>query len=210
MSDEGFFIDHVIYGCVDIDVTSRRLRDEYGLGAVPGGKHLGGTTNRFVPLGSNTFLELLGIGDTSKSDGAWLEASLRGQDRVLWWCLGVNDLDDTAARRGLPIQAGEGTNEDGQTITFRTAGMPRYPLPFFIALRGSEEERTRTWRERYAAAEHTSAPAEYTFVEVGDHEAVLDGWLGPDHGLPIRYAPGSGPGVHACGIATADGEIVIR
>jgi hypothetical protein len=47
-------------------------------------------------------------------------------------------------------------------------------------------------------------------VEVGDFAPVLDGWLGPDHGLPVRYEPGTGPGIHACGISTADGEIILR
>ncbi len=102
MNDEGFVIDHVIYGVVDIDAASERLREEHGLGSVAGIPHLGGTSSRIVPLGPECFLELLGIEDTSKDDGAWLEATLRGQDRVLWWCLGVSDLDDTAARRGLP------------------------------------------------------------------------------------------------------------
>jgi len=40
---------------------------------------------------------------------------------------------------------------------------------------------------------------------------VLEGWLGPDHGLPIRYTPPpAARGIRACGIATADGEIVLR
>jgi hypothetical protein len=34
--------------------------------------------------------------------------------------------------------------------------------------------------------------------------------LGPDHGLQVRYEPVTGPGIHACGIATADGEIILR
>ena len=76
------------------------------------------------------------------------------------------------------------------------------PAPF--------EPAHRVQAERYAAAGHTCAPTGFTFVEVGDHEAVLEGWLGPGHGLPVRYAPGTGPGVHACGIATAAGEIVLR
>ncbi len=210
MSSEGFFIDHVIYGVVDIDAACERLRDEYGLGWVPVGDHLGGTNDRMVPLGPDCFLELLGIQDTSKDDGAWLAATLQGQDRILWWCIGVNDLDDTASRRGLPIRAGEVSTTEGDTFVFRSAGMPQYPLPFFMAPRGEREARHRTQAERYAAANHSCAPAGVTWVEVGDHEAVLEGWLGPDHGLPIRYAPGTGPGIHACGIATADGEIVLR
>ncbi|MGD9696217.1 MAG: VOC family protein [Thermoleophilia bacterium] len=211
MSDEGFFIDHVIYGVVDIDAACERLRDEHGLGWVPGGQHLGGTSNRFVPLGPECFLELLGIEDTSKDDGRWLEATLQGRDRVLWWCLGVDDLDDTARRRGLPISTGQARNAgQGPSLTFRSAGMPQYPLPFFLSLVGDRGDRRRVQEERYAAASHTCAPTGYTFVEVGDHQPVLEGWLGPDHGLPVRYAPGTGPGIHACGIATAEGEIILR
>jgi hypothetical protein len=26
----------------------------------------------------------------------------------------------------------------------------------------------------------------------------------------VRYEPGTGPGIHACGISTADGEIILR
>ena len=211
MGSEGLFIDHVIYGVVDIDAACERLRDEYGLGSVPGSAHLGGTSNRRVPLGPECFLELLGIDDTSKSDGAWLEATLQGQDRILWWCLGVNDLDAAAQARGLPIQVGQLPPEDDEdTLTFRTAGMPQYPLPFFIQLIGDTSRRHRIQAERYEAAQHACAPTGYNWVEVGDYQPVLEGWLGPDHGLPVRYEPGTGPGIHACAIATADGEIVLR
>jgi len=209
MDSEGLFIDHVIYGVVDIDAASERLRSEFGLGSVPGSPHLGGTSNRIVPLGPECFLELLGIQDTSKDDGAWLEATLQGRDRILWWCLGVDDLDDAAARRGIPIRSGQARDEH-DVMVFRTAGMPQYPMPFFIQIVGAREGRHRVQAERYAAAGHTCAPTGFTFVEVGDHEAVMEGWLGPGHGLPVRYAPGTGRGIHACGIATADGEIVLR
>ncbi|MFN8111351.1 MAG: VOC family protein [Thermoleophilia bacterium] len=210
MGDEGLCIDHVIYGVNDIDAACERLRRDHGLGWVPGGRHLGGTSNRLVPLGPECFLELLGVDDTSKDDGAWLDATLRGEDRILWWCLGVDDLDDAAARRGLRIRVGQATNADRDTLTFRTAGMPSYPLPFFIQLMGAREARHRLQAKRYAAAGHTCAPTGFTFVEVGDHEPVLEGWLGPGHGLPVRYAPGTGAGIHACGIASAGGEIILR
>jgi hypothetical protein len=210
VSGEGLVIDHVIYGVLDIDAACARLREEYGLGWVPGHDHMGGTVDRFVPLGPDCFLELLGVGDPQQEGGAWLQAALGGRDRVLWWCLGVDDLDDTAARRGLPVVTGRVRDAGSGTLTFRTAGMPRYPLPFFMAAVEDRGERRRIQAERTAAAGHTCAPSGFTFVEVGDHEAVLEGWLGPGHGLPIRYAPGSGPGIHACGIATAAGEIVLR
>ena len=209
MNDEGFFIDHVIYGAVDADAACERLRAEFGLGSVAGSEHLGGTTNRIVPLGPQCFLEILGIGDTSKSDGAWLHATLQGHDRVLWWCLGVNDLDATAEQRGLPIRTGQARNAEDK-IVFRSAGMPQFPLPFFLQFVGDTAVREEVQAERYEAAGHTCAPSGYTYVEVGDFAPVLEGWLGPDHGLPVRYEPGTGAGIHACGIQTADGEIVIR
>jgi hypothetical protein len=210
MNEEGFWIDHVIYGVVDADAACARLRGEFGLGSVPGSTHLGGTTNRVVPLGPQCFLEILGIGDTAKDDGAWLAATLQGEDRVLWWCLGVTDLDDTAERRGLPIRSGQARSGDADELVFRTAGMPQYPLPFFLTLAGDPDVRARVNAARYEAAGHTCVPTGYTFVEVGDFAPVLEGWLGPDHGLPVRYEPGTGAGIHACGIATADGEIVLR
>lgn len=209
MNPEGFWIDHVIYGVMDADAACDRLRREFGLGSVAGSQHLGGTTNRIVPLGPQCFLEILGVGDTSLSDGAWLNATLQGQDRVLWWCLGVSDLDATAESRGLPIRSGKARDETDK-IVFRSAGMPQYPLPFFLQLMGDPEDRARINAERYEAAAHDGAPTHYTFVEVGDFAPVLEGWLGDDHGLPVRYEPGTGPGIHACGIATAGGEIILR
>jgi hypothetical protein len=209
MAGEGFFIDHVIYGCVDVDATAERLRRDFGLGSVPGGRHLGGTTNRFVPLTSPTFLELLGIGDTSMADGAWLEQTLGGRDRPLWWALGVSDIEDSARRRGLDVQHGSMKMADGSTATFRTAGMPRYPLPFFVAPEIGNEGRTAYWATRYEQAGHTCAPGTYTWVEVAEPPEYLDGWLG-DHALPVRHTAVPGRGIVRCGIQTGGGEIVIE
>jgi hypothetical protein len=208
MAGEGFVIDHVIYGAVDVDATAERLLRDFGLGAVPGGRHLGGTTNRIIPLEPPTFLELLGIGDTSLADGAWLAQTLGGRDRVLWWALGVDDIEDAARRRGLEVQHGTMEMSNGATAAFRTAGMPRYPLPFFVAPEIDDAARLEIWRERYEAAGHESAPGAYTFVEVAEPAEYLDAWLG-DHGLPVHHTPVPGHGITRFGIQTARGEIVI-
>ena len=209
MVGEGFYIDHVIYGAVDIDATAARLRRDHGLGSVSGGKHLGGTTNLLVPLAPPTFLELIGIGDATKADGAWLEQALAGHDRVLWWVLGVDDLDETARRRGLPIQVGTMDMESGTTASFRTAGMPRYPLPFFVDYRGDHAARRRVWEARYAEARHDCTPGTFSFVEVAETPDYLDAWLG-DHLLPIRHTSTPGGGIRGVGIATDRGEIVLE
>jgi len=207
-ASEGMYVDHVIYGVVDIEAAAERLRRDYGLGTVPAGVHLGGTTNLVVPLEPPTFLELLGVGDTTLADGAWLSQTLAGRDRLLWWVLGVDDLDETARRRGLPIQTAMMQMADGDKRTFQTAGMHRYPLPFFVAFSLDPESRMRLWETRYREADHACEPGAITFVEVGGTPELLDAWLG-DHGLPVRLVGGP-PGIQGVGIATADGEIVIR
>ena len=209
MPSEGMYIDHVIYGVLDVNAAAERLRREHGLGSVPGGIHLGGTTNRVVPLAPPTFLELLGVGDPTLGDGAWLSETLAGRDRLLWWALGVDDLDETARRRGLPVQSGMMDMADGSQRAFRTAGMSRYPLPFFISFEIEPEARMRLSQARYREAGHDCEPGAFTFVEVGDAPEFLDAWLG-DHGLPLRHGPDTGPGIHSVGIQTARGEVVIR
>jgi len=205
---EGMYIDHVIYGVVDVDAAAERLRAEHGLGSVPGGRHLGGTTNRLVPLRPPLYLELLGVGDTSLADAAWLAQTLNGRDRPIWWVLGVDDLDDTAARRGLPVQQGTMSMSDGGEARFRTAGMNRYPLPFFIAYTSDVDFRMRVWEERFREARHDSEPGGFSFVEVGGGADLLDAWLG-DHRLPVRHT-GAPTGITAVGIETDRGEVVIR
>jgi hypothetical protein len=208
VSSEGLYIDHVIYGVMDIEAAAARLKEEHGLHAIPGGLHLGGTTNMFVPLRPPLFLELLGVGDPGKADGAWLSQVLNGQDRPLWWVLGVDSLEESAARRGLTIQQGQGETADGIPVSFRSAGMARFPLPFFIDYPVDPAKRRANWEERLRRADHANTPGGFTFVEVGEPPELLDAWLG-DHGLPVRHA--SGPtGIRAVGIETERGEVVIR
>jgi hypothetical protein len=209
MMGEGFYIDHVIYGAVDIAATAQRLRDDFGLGTVAGGNHLGGTTNLLVPLEPPTFLELIGIGDPLLGDGAWLEQTLAGDDRVLWWVLGVSDLDETARRRGLPIHCGTMEMASGASTRFRTAGMPRYPLPFFVDYSGSPAARRELWAGRLADAHHDCPTGTFSFVEVGEPADYLDAWLG-DHRLPVRHSAAPGRGIRRIGIAAANGEIVLE
>lgn len=209
MSTEGLYVDHVIIGVLDMDEAAERLRREHGLGSVPGGIHLGGTTNRLIPLAPPIYLELLGVGDTRLADGAWLEATLAGRDRVLWWALGVDDLEETARRRGLPIQAGTMAMNDGPPTTFRTAGMPRYPLPFFISYGTDRDARVRRWSERHREAGHECEPGGIAYVEVGGPASILDAWLG-EHGLPVRHDPDAPLGIRAVAVNTDRGLVVIR
>ncbi|MGI9539153.1 MAG: VOC family protein [Miltoncostaeaceae bacterium] len=209
MSHQGLHIDHVIYGVVDIDAAAERLRRDHGLGSLPSGVLGGGTTNRMVPLEPPAFLELLGVADPEQPDGAWLSQTLGGEDRVLWWCLGVDDIDAAADRCGIPVQGGQMPMVDGPPRFFRTAGMPQYPFPFFISFDMDAEERLDLRRAQYREAAHDCEPGGYTYVEVGDTPEMLASRLG-EHDLPVQHVPGAPVGIRACGIATDRGEIELR
>jgi hypothetical protein len=148
-------------------------------------------------------------GGVHLGDGAWLSQTLAGRDRVLWWALGTDDLDETARRRGLPVQSGRMEMSDGPARTFRTAGMPQYPLPFFISYDIDPKDRMRLSETRYRAAGHECEPGAFAFVETGDAPEILDAWLG-DPGLPVRHVPVTDPRIRAVGIETARGQVVIR
>jgi hypothetical protein len=205
---EGFFIDHVIYGVQNVDAAAKRLRREFGLGSVPGGIHLGGTSNRLIPLEPPAYIELLGISDPTKPDGAWLTTTLAGCERVLWWVLSVDDIDRSAEQRGLPLQSGEMQMTDGSSLGFRTAGMNRYPLPFFVDYDAGPEARLNHMRRLVDEADHDCVPGHFSWVELGGPPALLDGWLG-DNVLPIRAADSGNPGITRAAIACDTGEIVL-
>lgn len=201
------FIDHVIYGVTDVDEAAERLRRDYGLGSLPGGRHLGGTTNRLIPLEPPTFLELLGVGDTSKGDAAWLEATLKGRDRPIWWALGVDDIQAEADRLGMPVHAATMQFQEGGESSFRVVGMPLYPLPFFIRYGTDWPERRVQWAERLRRAKHDVEPGTFTFVEVGGVESQLHDWIGSTE-LPMRVVDGY-PGIRSVGIEIDGKEIVL-
>ena len=138
--------------------------------------------------------------------GAWvIMPTPSTPDASDWRSTHTVDLDETARRRGLPIESGRMEMVDGSLTTFRTAGMPRYPLPFFISFDFDPEARMRLRQARYREAGHDCGPGAFTFVEVGDTPEPLGAWLG-DNGLPVRHEPGRLPGINAVGIETSRGE----
>ena len=106
---EGLYIDHVIYGVTDIDAAAERLRCEHGLGSVPGGVHLGGTTNRVVPLAPPVFLELLGVGDPALAEAT---------DRVVGQTVGGGP----EVRQGLGRPAAQEEGEPPGAVEERVVG----------------------------------------------------------------------------------------
>jgi glyoxalase-like protein len=204
-------IDHVVYGVQDLEAAATRMKQEFGLGSVPGGHHPGwGTGNRIVPLGPS-YIELLAAVDRDVAGGsdlgrALIEAVEEG-DRFFGWCVSTNDVDAVASRLGLSV--GEGTRErpDGVVLRWRSAGLERAlaepSLPFFITWDISED-----LHPGRAEADHVGEPQGIAWVEIGGDAIRLNEWLEGSE-LPVRVVGGP-PGVLAVAIAAESGEIVIR
>src|SRR5919197_319789 len=133
-------IDHVVYGVQDLDAAAARMKQEFALGSVEGGRHPAwGTGNRIVPLGPD-YIELLAVLDRALAEEndlgrSLLEAVAEG-DRFLAWCVGTDDVDEVAARLELPVTPGTRERPDGTVVRWRSAGLDRAlaepSLPFFI------------------------------------------------------------------------------
>lgn len=204
-------IDHVVYGVRDLEAAGARMKTDFGLGSVPGGRHPGwGTGNRIVPLGPN-YIELLAAVDKSEAEGSELGKSLLAAvadgDRLLGWCVSTEDVDTIAARLELPVTAGSRKRPDGTVLRWRSAGLNRAlaepSLPFFITW--DIPENLHPGR---AESDHVASPRGIAWLEIGWDALRLNEWLDGSQ-LPIRVVGGP-PGVLAVGIAAEPDEIVLR
>jgi hypothetical protein len=202
--------DHAIYAVRDFEAAARRLWEEHGLAAVPGGRHPSwGTANWIVPLGSS-YLELIGVEDeetASRSDlGRHLIGVLRDSERLIGWCVRPELFDEAVERAGLEASEGSRVRPEGDLIRWRSAGlevtMEDASLPFFIEWLVPPELHPGRMR-----AEHRVNPLGISWVEVRGDESAVRSWLG-DESLPVRVVPGS-PALRAVGIQTTGGEVVL-
>jgi hypothetical protein len=203
-------IDHVVLGVRDINAAGRRLKGSFGLASIAGGRHAGwGTGNRIVPL-RDTYIELLGLMDEREVEaspvGRAVRALVAGGDRWLCWCVATDDLAGTAKRLGLDIDEGSRLRPDGTTLRWRSAGfahaLSNPSLPFFITWEIAPELHPGA-----AVADHRVTPTGISWVEVGADPRLTD-WLG-EQDLPVRET-GAGHGLIGVGVATTDGDIVLR
>jgi len=186
-------IDHVVLAVGDLDAAAARLRAETGLASVPGGFHPGwGTANRIVPLGAD-YVELLSVVDPTVGAGSRLGRTLAaltedGRDRWFSACLATSDIDATAARLGLTVEAGSRTRPDGTEVRWRGAGIedPSRPnwLPFFIDWQMSPDQHPGR-----SSAGHLVSPEGISSVGIGGDAAAMRAWLGqaaPEIPLAVR------------------------
>lgn len=202
--------DHALYAVRDFEAAASRWWEEFGLAAVPGGRHAGwGTGNWIVPLG-NSYIELIGIVDEEEASrgllGPHITSVLRDGERFIGWVVRPDRFDETMARLGLQPSEGSRARPDGTVMRWRAADpaitMADPSRPFFIEWAVPAELHPG----RMEAA-HRVEPRGISWVQVQGDPSAVRSWLGED--LPLRVTPGS-PALLAVGVETADGEIVLR
>jgi hypothetical protein len=203
--------DHAIYAVRDFEAAALRFSEDFGLAAVPGGRHVGwGTANWIVPLGSS-YLELIGVeneDEASRSNlGRHLLSVLAEGERWIGWVVRPQSLDETIARLGLQSSEGSRTRPDGTTVRWRSTDpavtMADPSRPFFIEWLVPEE-----LHPGRTDAAHRVQPRGISWVQVRGEESAVRSWLG-DQSLPVRVAAGT-PALLAVGVATDAAEIVLR
>ena len=205
-------IDHAVYVVRDLDEAAARLHEDLGLASVVGGVHpRWGTGNRIVPLGSD-YVELMAVVDRDVAMGTDLGRAVleltRDGDRWMALCLGDDDLDATAARLDLTVEAGSRTRPDGELVSWRGAGIEdarrTVDLPFFIAWDGPPELHPGA-----ASVEHESGARGISWAEIVGDGSRFRAWTGGAD-LAVRVLDGDPPGVRAVALETPFGELVMR
>ena len=116
------------------------------------------------------------------------------------WCCETGDIERLSRRLGLALERGGRERPDGSRLSWRVAGRDAAlgARPFFIAWDEPD------MRPGLLSAPHAVEVRGITHVEVGCSAEELDGWVEKD--VPVRPL-GSGGGLCAIVIATANGEI---
>jgi hypothetical protein len=144
---------------------------------------------------------------TSSPLGAWVQSGVGTGGGPAAICVRTDDLDAVAARLDLTPIGMSRTNADGAHLSWRLAGLEvaltRPPLPFFIQWDMAPELHPGMTRARHAITARGIA-----WVEVAGDREELARWLGND-AVDIRVVAGE-PAIRAVGIATEDGELILR
>ncbi len=195
-------VDHILIAVADLDVAAKTMLDRFGLVAMAGGSPFPGVTNMIIPLGPPAYIELVTATDPSATPEAASIAEVSADgNRLFTWVVEPKDFAGTAARIGIEPS---GEPDAG----WQTLGGVRPDRPFFIRYSKDRSGRVPGWQKRYDEVRHPAQPAGFTFVEVGGDEATISDWAG-EIDVPLRFVGGE-PGLVAVGIASPNGEIVLR
>jgi len=205
-------IDHAVFAVRDLDAAAARWAASYGLETSPGGRHpRWGTANRIAPLGPD-YLELISVVEPDVAAGSVLGRTLldltADGDRWFSICLADDDLEATAARLGLEVEAGSRTTPGGDEVRWRSAGIDapqREPwLPFFI-----EWDVPPGRHPGRAPAEHRVDILGISSAEIAGDAGRMREWLGGQD-VAIHVVSGA-PGLRSVSLRLAGGgELVVE
>ena len=140
----------MIYGTADLDRACIRLKAEYGLDSVAGGRHDGvGTHNRLVPLGAD-YVEVLAIADAAEAAaspvGRLLAEYIEQGDGLIGWAVAVADVAAVAERLGTDVIEIVRGGQTGR-LTGMYEALEEPFLPFFIERGPTDAASGITWIE---------------------------------------------------------------
>jgi hypothetical protein len=213
--------DHVQVAVPDLEAAARRLLDEHGLVAVPGGRHPGrGTANMIVPLG-DSYLELIAVVD--RDEAAARPTSVRVARAVAEgrtfpvWSARVDDLDGARAvlaARGLELPDatdGRRRRPDGVELRWRMQELvpdARFsPLPFLIEWALPPELYPGAMPARHARRMRGVAEVRLSDPEPAGCEPLLASLLAGGLAYTVERGPS---GVSAVVLDTEDGPLALR
>ena len=214
--------DHVLVAVANLEAGAQWIESEYGLRAVPGGRHPGaGTANMIVPLGS-AYLELIGVVDAEEAGrsptSVRITRALAEGRRFAAWAARTDNLDalrEQLLAAGWQLEdprQGSRVRGDGVVLRWRTqflapAGAPSV-LPFVI-----EWSVPPGMHPGEMPADHPSGARALRSVRLGDPDPAaaserLRSALGA--GLNASVEPALSSGVAAVEIDTPKGVVVLR
>ncbi|MCO5160234.1 MAG: VOC family protein [Mesorhizobium sp.] len=212
-------IDHVCLGTQNVYEGSYRLMNETGLGCYEGGWFPKlGLANRIFPTGGDTYIEVESAVDIHAYEAGnpaarFFHDQCVNGDVFIGWCARVdtrNEIEQIARRLGSDVvESGLRQRPDGtlgvairtpDTIPCWEAGLPN----FFLVVDPSKHP------GRGVARHGSVDPKGIAWLELGGTEEELSDYLGIKASeLGLRFN-GKAHGLHAMGIATDRGDIVVR
>ncbi|MDS7594162.1 VOC family protein [Agrobacterium tumefaciens] len=211
--------DHVCLGTRNLWEGAERLKSETGLGFYEGGWFPKlGLANKIFPTGGDTYIEVESVVDVHEYENGnqaarFFRDKCRDGDVFIGWCARVDsraELEQVAKRLGADVfETGLRQRPDGvlgvavrtpETIPCWAVGLPNFFFPTDMTKHPS----------RMPTQYGTKTARGVTWVELGGTEEEMSDYLGVHaSSLNLRFN-GAEHGLHAMGVATTEGEIVIR
>jgi hypothetical protein len=206
---------------LDLAKAAVRFRDDYGLQALPGGRHPWGTANMIIPLGSN-YIELIAVVDETRAEESpryrRIADAARAGKPFATWAARTDNLSRmrTALRQqGWKLEPpfhGSRTRPDGVVLEWESQELvpdaAASVLPFLI-----EWQVPEGMHPAEARAEHPSGAGDIAFArfEAPDPEAAraeLTALVGGNLAFSVKEGPE--PALVEIQLAAPAGRISIR